>query len=94
MNFSRSKVEVSSLLPHLAKVRRSTTKILVVSILPAYRHGKNDLWVFCRFCGFFHVHGNSDGLRVPHCGIRYAEENYPHEYYLKDTGKEITKEMQ
>jgi len=62
-------------------------------ILPAYRHGKNNLWVFCRFCGFFHVHGNTDGLRVPHCGYCNSEENYPHQYYLKDTGEPVTKEM-
>ena len=62
-------------------------------ILPAYRHGKNNLWVFCKFCGFFHVHGNTDGLRVPHCGFRNAKENYPHEYYIRDTGEPVTKEM-
>jgi len=63
-------------------------------ILPAYRHGKNDLWVFCKFCGFFHGHRNGDGLRVPHCGFRNSEENYPHQYYIRDTGEKVTKEMQ
>jgi len=48
-------------------------------ILPAYRYDKNVVWVFCKFCGFYHCHGNADGLRVPHCGFDHATRNYPHQ---------------
>jgi len=62
-------------------------------ILPAYRYDNNGVWVFCKFCGFYHSHGNADGLRCPRCGFDHATRNYPHQYYIRDTGEPVTKEM-
>lgn len=50
-----------------------------IPVLAAHESESGNLYVWCWYCGKWHIHGPGEGHRVAHCGDRkspYAETGY------------------